>query len=205
MSEISEVIQYLLANNRGLAPAAAFGKQKGIHKNMRFNGKKYKELMTDQNLTEEMVCERTGLYPKSFQWIMERGFASDEAMERLAEVTGVELGELLLPDISGTTENAIEFIKHSERATVTFSQPRYITRIKKLAEKHPEECEIVAINKIPNEGEIICAHVPATWVRIAPPIVMDLTEDQKEERRKRLQENVLHTINNRDKTDLKSI
>ena len=32
-----------------------------------------------------------------------------------------------------------------------------------------------------------------------------LTEDQKEERRKRLQENVLHTINNRDKTDLKSI
>ncbi len=153
---------------------------------MRFNGKKYKELMTDQNLTQEMVCERTGLYPKSFQWIMERGFASEEAMERLAEAAGVELSEIVLPDFNGTAENAIEFLKHSERATVTFSQPRYITRIKKLAEKHPEECEIVAINKIPNEGEIICAHVPTTWVRIAPPAVMNLTEEQKAELTRRL-------------------
>ena len=117
-------------------------------------------------------------------------------MERLAEAAGAKVGELLLPDISGTVENAIEFIKHSARATVTFSQPRYISRIKKLAEKHPEECEIVAINKIPNEGEIICAHVPTAWIRIAPPAVRELTDEQREEYRKRFLENVFHKENN---------
>lgn len=117
---------------------------------------------------------------------MTNGFASEDAMERLAEVTGTPVGELLLPDISGTTENAIEFIKHSERATVTFSQGRYISRIKKLAEKYPEECEIVAINKSTGEGESICAHIPTAWIRITPPAVRELTEEQKEELTKRL-------------------
>lgn len=143
--------------------------------------------MADQNLTQEMVCERTGLYPKSFQWIIERGFAPEEAMERLAEAAGVELGELLLPDISGTTENAIEFLKDQERATVTFSQGRYITRIKNLAEKHPDKCEIVSISKIAGEGTVICAHIPMTWIRINPG--QDLTDEQREAIRKRLHGN----------------
>lgn len=148
---------------------------------MRFNTKKYQELMTEQELTPEIICRTTGLGERSFQWIMTNGFASEDAMERLAEVTGTPLGELLLPDISGATENAIEFLKYSERATVTFSQPRYITRIKELAEKYPEECEIVAINKSTGEGETICAHVPTTWVRLTPPVVRDLTEEQRKE------------------------
>ena len=153
---------------------------------MRFNGKKYQELMTARDLTQEIICKRTGLYPKSFQWIMERGFASEEAMERLAEAAGVELGELLLPDISGTIENAIEFLKDQKRATVTFSQGRYISRIKKLAEQHPDKCEIVSISKNAGEGTVICAHIPTAWVRIAPPVVRELTEEQKAEVTKRL-------------------
>lgn len=99
---------------------------------MRLNTKKYQELMAEQELTPEIICRSTGLGSRSFQWIMTNGFASEDAMERLAEVAGAQVGELLLPDISGTTENAIEFIKHSKRATVTFSQPRYINRIKEL-------------------------------------------------------------------------
>lgn len=146
---------------------------------MRFNTKKYQELMTEQELTPEIICRTTGLGERSFQWIMTNGFASEDAMERLAEVTGTPVGELLLPDISGTTENAIEFIKHSARATVTFSQGRYISRIKKLAEKYPEECEIVAINKSTGEGESICAHIPTAWIRITPPAVRELTDEQR--------------------------
>ena len=151
---------------------------------MRFNGKKYQELMAAQNLTPEMICERTGLFMRSFQWIMINGFASEDAMERLAEAAGAKVGELLLPDISGTVENAIEFIKGSTRTTVTFSQPRYINRIKELAEKYPEDCEIVAINKNASEGESICAHIPTVWVKINPP--RKLTDEQKEELTKRL-------------------
>lgn len=63
----------------------------------------------------------------------------------------------------------------------------------------------MAINKIPNEGEIICAHVPTAWIRIAPPAVRELTDKQREEYRERFFENVFHKGNNRDKTDLKSI
>lgn len=89
---------------------------------MRLNTKKYQELMAEQELTPEIICKSTGLGARSFQWIMANGFASEDAVERLAEAAGAQVGELLLPDISRTTENAIEFIKHSKRATVTFSQ-----------------------------------------------------------------------------------
>ena len=156
---------------------------------MRFNTKKYQEFMEAQNLTQEDICRSTGLGERAFQWIMTNGFASEDAMERLAEVTGTPVGELLLPDISGATENAIEFLKDQKRATVTFSQGRYISRIKKLAEKYPDKCEIVAINKFPGEGEVICAHVPTAWIRIQPPAVRDLTEEQKEELTNRLRGN----------------
>ena len=156
---------------------------------MRFNTKKYQEFMEAQNLTQEDICRSTGLGERAFQWIMTNGFASEDAMERLAEVTGTPVGELLLPDISGATENAIEFLKDQKRATVTFSQGRYISRIKKLAEKYPDKCEIVAINKFPGEGEVICAHVPTAWIRIQPPAVRDLTEEQKEELPNRLRGN----------------
>ena len=151
---------------------------------MRFNAKKYQELMAEQKLTPESICRSTGLGKKSFQWIMDNGFASEDAMERLAEAVGAQVGELLFPDISGTVENAIEFIKGSARATVTFSQGRYISRIKELAEKYPEECEIVVINKRVGEGESICAHIPTVWVRINPP--RKLTDEQKEKLAKQL-------------------
>ena len=156
---------------------------------MRFNTKKYQEFMEAQNLTQEVICKRTGLYTKSFQWIMANGFASEDAMERLADAAGVKLGDVVLPDFNGTAENAIEFLKDQKRATVTFSQGRYISRIKKLAEKYPDKCEIVAINKFPGEGEVICVHVPTAWIRIQPPAVRDLTEEQKEELPNRLRGN----------------
>ena len=151
---------------------------------MRFNAKKYQDLMMEQELTVESICRITGLGAKSFQWIMNNGAVSEDAMERLAEVAGVPVGNLMLSDISGTTENMIEFAKHSARATVTFSQARYITRIKRLAEKHPGECEIVAIDKAPGEGETICAHIPTAWIRINPG--KNLTEGQKEQMANRL-------------------
>ncbi len=65
----------------------------------------------------------------------------------------------------GTNENAIEFITDSKRATVTFTQGRYKSRIKKLAAKRPEECQIVAENQ---DGSM-CAHIPVEWVKISPP------------------------------------
>ena len=72
-------------------------------------------------------------------------------------------------------ENVIEFIKDSERATVTFCQGRYKSRIKKLAAKRPEECEIVA----ENQDSSLCAHIPVAWIKINP--TKQLPEEQRRE------------------------
>lgn len=70
--------------------------------------------------------------------------------------------------MDGCIENVIEFLRDEKCATVTFSQGRFKTKIRKLAESHPEECQIVAENK---DGSI-CAHVPVNWVKISPPRVL---------------------------------
>ena len=79
-------------------------------------------------------------------------------------------------------ENAIEFLKDEKRATVTFSQGRYKSRIRKLAAAHPEECQIVAENK---DGSI-CAQIPVDWVKIAP--LRTVSDERRELSRRVMQE-----------------
>ncbi len=81
--------------------------------------------------------------------------------------------------MEGCIENVIEFLLNGKTATVTFSQGRYKTCIRKLAQSHPEECEIVAENK---DGSI-CAHIPVEWVKIKPTVI--LTDAEKERRAER--------------------
>jgi hypothetical protein len=85
-------------------------------------------------------------------------------------------------------ENVIEFIKDSDRATVTFSQGRYKSRIRKLAEKCPGECEILAENA---DGSL-CAHIPVSWVKINP--TRQLSEEQRQQIAERLRENVQNCL-----------
>ena len=72
-------------------------------------------------------------------------------------------------------ENAIEFYRDDARATGSFSQGRYITRIKKLAEEYPDECQIVAVN----DDSSIVAHFPVKWIKIYPGHGRELTEEEK--------------------------
>lgn len=60
-------------------------------------------------------------------------------------------------------------------ATLSSAEYPVVNRIKKLAEKHPDEVQIVAENK---DGSI-CAHVPWKWVKIAPPRQLNLTDEQR--------------------------
>ena len=53
-------------------------------------------------------------------------------------------------------ENVIEWITGDKRVTVSLTQKRFINRVKMLAEKHPEDVEIVAENA---DGSL-CAHLP---------------------------------------------
>lgn len=65
-------------------------------------------------------------------------------------------------------ENCIEFLKGSKTATVTFTQGRFISKIYKLAEKFPEDVQIVAENKN-KEGNVssIVAHIPTHYLNIS--------------------------------------
>lgn len=157
---------------------------------MRLNTKKLQEIMDEKNLTQEMLCSRTGLDKYSVRWIFDNGFVSEDAIERIAGVAGVEVGEILSPEITGNIENVIEFTKDSERATVTFSQGRYKARIRKLAKDHPEECQIVAENR---DGSL-CAHIPVGWVRISPPKAV--SESQRAAGRMTVRRNFSNVGNN---------
>lgn len=147
---------------------------------MRLNGKKVIEIMGTKNLTAETICQRTGLFEKSLQWILDSGYASDDAMCRIADAIGAEVKEIALLDMIGSVENGIEFVKGSDRATVSFSQGRYISRIRKLAAGFPDKCKILA----ENEDGSICAHIPVAWVKISPPAARN--EQQREQARERM-------------------
>lgn len=71
-------------------------------------------------------------------------------------------------------DNAIEFLRNAKTAVVTFSQGKYITKIRKLAEQRPNECKI----KVENADGSIVATIPTKWIKISPPRKM--SEEQIE-------------------------
>ena len=81
-------------------------------------------------------------------------------------------------------ENTIEWVNGQERVTVTLSQGRYISKVKRLAEKFPEEVEIVKIN----EDGTILVHIPLSYIKINRAS-RDLTEEEREELSERAKNN----------------
>lgn len=86
-------------------------------------------------------------------------------------------------------ENNIEFFRNADRATCYFSQGRFISKIRKLAEKYPDECEIVGENK---DGSIV-AHFPVKWIHISN-VKREMTDEQREAAAERMRS--YHKINN---------
>ena len=59
-------------------------------------------------------------------------------------------------------ENNIEWLTGQDRATVSFSQKKYVNRIKRMAEKYPSRVEIIAEN---DDGSI-CATIPLKSIHL---------------------------------------
>ena len=85
-------------------------------------------------------------------------------------------------------ENVLEFVQNSNTATVTFTQGRYISRIRELAEKKPDKCKIMTENR---DGSIV-AHIPTSWIKINPD--RELTDEQRAIMSERAK-NVFHADN----------
>ena len=62
---------------------------------------------------------------------------------------------------------------------------RMITRMMKLIAEHPDETEII---KRPeeNDGCLYCK-VPSTWLKIAPPVKREMSDEQKAAASQRMQ------------------
>ena len=88
-------------------------------------------------------------------------------------------------------ENVIEFIKNEDTATVSFTQERFITKIKKLAEQYPEDVQITHVNK---DGSIV-AHIPVSYIKLSN-LSRNLTDEQRQAISDRLNG---HTV--KDKTE----
>lgn len=148
---------------------------------MRLNVSSYRRITDKNDLKDEEVCKRTGLSEKTLSWILDNQYTECSTLERIADAIGCTPDEIALPDTMRNTENVIEWLRDQEQATLTLTQQRTITSVKKLADKHPEECRIVSENK---DGSI-CAHVPVRWITVRPP--RQLSEETKRMMTERLQ------------------
>lgn len=104
--------------------------------------------------------------------------AEEEELEDAEELD--EKDEIL--DNMNVIENVLEFIKNSDTMCVTFSQRRFITKVKRLAEKFPDEVTILAEN---SDGSI-CAKMPVRALHLSLVKKRELTEEQRQEAAERL-------------------
>lgn len=75
-------------------------------------------------------------------------------------------------------ENTIEFIEHGKTAFVTFTEKKFINRIKRIAKKNPE-CVI-----LDEQTDSIYAMIPTSWVKIQP--AARLSDEQRQMYRERM-------------------
>lgn len=72
-------------------------------------------------------------------------------------------------------ETVFEHLDGKNTWTVSTDERTWKNRLAKLAEQNPAEVECVAVNR---DGSMMF-HVPASWVRLRPPVKRDLTDEQR--------------------------
>jgi hypothetical protein len=72
-------------------------------------------------------------------------------------------------------ETVFEHLDGNKTFTVSTDERTWKNRLVKLAEQNPAEVECVAVNR---DGSVMY-HVPASWVRLRPPVKRNLTDEQR--------------------------
>lgn len=72
----------------------------------------------------------------------------------------------------------------SDKAFLSTDERWLITRIGRLAEKHPDSVNIIR-QPHQNDGCLYC-EIPSKWVKITPPKTIELTDEQRAERAERM-------------------
>ena len=88
-------------------------------------------------------------------------------------------------NFANNNENCIEFLNNQHQITVSFCMQKWINKVKKLKEEHPDDVKILA----ENEDGSICARLPIKYLKIsAPRKVSDEQRQAASERFKKLRE-----------------
>lgn len=74
-------------------------------------------------------------------------------------------------------ETSVGYITDERHATFSSSETKWINKITKLYEKHPDKVEIIYTPES-NNGTIY-AHVPKSWLKISPPRQVNYTDEQR--------------------------
>lgn len=74
-------------------------------------------------------------------------------------------------------ETCVEYLDVDKHATFCSAERKWINKILKLKESHPDEVDIRYYPEN-NDGNIV-AHIPKSWLKISPPRQVNYTEEQR--------------------------
>lgn len=81
-------------------------------------------------------------------------------------------------------ETAVGYLNVDSYATFSSSEQKWINKILKLQESHPNDVQIEYMPE-DNNGMLV-AHVPKSWLKVSPPRQLNYTDEQRAEAAERL-------------------
>ena len=84
--------------------------------------------------------------------------------------------------IADITETVYEHTTGDNTFTITAAEQWSKTMVKRLKKRYPDEVDIRYINE---DGSML-VHMPFSWMRVSPKRKLNLTDEQREERRVRM-------------------
>lgn len=82
-------------------------------------------------------------------------------------------------------ETCVEYLDVDDHATFCSAERKWINKILKLKEEHPDKVDIREYPET-NNGYIV-AHIPKSWMKVNPPRQSNYTEEQRAAIAERLQ------------------
>ena len=74
-------------------------------------------------------------------------------------------------------ETCIDYISTDNYATFCSSEKKWINKIFKLHKKYPDEVKIIYMPE--DNGGMLYAEIPKSWLKISPPRQVNYTNEQK--------------------------
>ena len=106
-----------------------------------------------------------------------------EDQDELGDEDALNRGDFKPLYFNKCRDNSVEWYTGQTIITATFSQRKWINKIRRLAEKHPDEVKI----DIENPDSIV-VHMPIGYIKISPP--KKVSAEQRERMRLQAQKNI---------------